>query len=280
MQRTLTHNQCKLTYDIEGAGAPVLFIQGVGVHGQGWRPQIAELAKKFCCLSFDNRGMGRSQPVGVELTVDQMAEDVRAILDAENWPSAHIIGHSLGGLIATKLAILAPKRVRSLSLLCTFANGRHAAPMTGRMFWLGMRSVIGTRRQRRHAFLQLLLSPEGFKTANRNVLADSLAPLFGHDLADQPPITKLQLRAMRHADTTSQLQTLAGIPTLVASAAHDPIAPPTLGKALAQQIPGAKYVEFSEASHGLPIQFANETNAMLLTHLLAAEAMLKPESTY
>ena len=69
----------------------------------------------------------------------------------------------------------------------------------------------------------------------------------------------------------SRLNELSGIPTLVVSARHDPIAPQALGKDIASRIRGARYVEFADASHALPIQLADEVNALLSEHLLAAE---------
>jgi pimeloyl-ACP methyl ester carboxylesterase len=77
---------------------------------------------------------------------------------------------------------------------------------------------------------------------------------------------------MRAADATPRLAELAGVPTLVVSAAHDPIAPPRAGRALAAGIPGARYVEMPDASHGAPIHQAGQVNALLLDHLTAAEA--------
>src|SRR5687768_4749782 len=119
----LEHRGCKLSYCIAGNGPPVLMIQGAGMHGDGWLPQIEGLADQYRCLRFDNRGMGKSQPFGAAITIEQMAEDARVIMDAEGWQSAHVAGHSMGGLIALHLALSEPKRVRSLALLCTFARG-------------------------------------------------------------------------------------------------------------------------------------------------------------
>ena len=270
--RYLDHAGCRIAYDVRGTGPPVLLIQGVGVSGEGWRPQVDELAAHHACLWFDNRGMGQSQPVGASRTVHQMADDARALLDAVGWERAHVVGHSLGGPVALDLALSERRRVRSLSLLCTFASGRAAAPLTPRMVWAGLGARIGTRRMRRRAFMQLVLSPEALAGDDRDALAARLAPLFGHDLADQPPVTGLQLRAMRAADLTPRLGELNGVPTLVVSGAYDPIAPPRLGRTLATGIPGARYVEFPDASHGLPIQFARRVNGMLLAHFKGAAA--------
>src|SRR3954468_17968138 len=87
---------CRLHYAVCGDGPPVLLIQGVGVHGDGWRPQVEALASHRQCLTFDNRGLGGSQPVGAAVTVEQMAEDARVLMDALGWESAHVVGHSLG----------------------------------------------------------------------------------------------------------------------------------------------------------------------------------------
>jgi pimeloyl-ACP methyl ester carboxylesterase len=276
MERASERFGCRLAYDVRGEGPPILFIQGVGVHADGWLPQVESLASSYTCVSFDNRGMGRSQPAGLGLTVREMADDSLAILDAEGWASAHIVGHSLGGLVALALAQAAPGRVRSLSLLCTFAGGRDAAPLTLRMAWAGCRARIGTRRMRRRGFLRLVMPPPALFGAEADALAERLRPLFGHDLADQPAIVSSQLRAMRAADTTPRLGELAGIPTLVVSGAHDPIAPPASGRALAAGIPGARYVEYPDASHGLPIHRAERVNALLSQHLTAAKAAWAP----
>lgn len=197
---TLDHGGCRLAYDVVGEGPPVLFIQGVGVHRGGWSPQVEALSSEFRCLSFDNRGMGRSQPLTLPLTVEQMADDARALLDCQGWESAHVVAHSLGGPIALELALSAPGRVRSLSLLCTVARGRDATRLSRRMLWLGLRSSIGTRRMRRRAFLEIVMPPGAVVASQAEELAARLAPLFGHDLAEQPPVAMRQLGALRAYD--------------------------------------------------------------------------------
>lgn len=267
MERTesvVEHRGCRLAYSVCGSGPKVLFIQGVGVQGDGWRPQTDALSDRFTCLSFDNRGMGESQPFTPPITVEQMADDARAVMDAAGWDAAHVVGHSLGGLTAVQLALSARSGVKSLTLLCTFTGGKTAAPMTARMIWLGMRTKLGTRRMRRHSFLRLVLPPG--QTADLDAMADKLAGLFGHDLADSPPVVDHQLKALRSTDLTSQLGELAGLPTLIVNAAHDPIAPPSAGRALHAGIPGSRYVEIADASHGWPITHAEQANAMLAEH--------------
>jgi pimeloyl-ACP methyl ester carboxylesterase len=176
--------------------------------------------------------------------------------------------------VAQHLALAARARVKSLALLCTVARGRDATRLSWRMLWLGLGSRLGTRRSRRRAFLRIVLPPAAVAGADLDALAARLEPLFGHDLADAPPITMRQLGALRAYDATARLAELAGIPTLVASATHDPIAPPRFGRALAAAIPGARFVEHAGASHGVPIHGAEEVNTLLAEHLAAADAVL------
>lgn len=271
---TFESDGCRFHYDLVGVGPPIVFIQGTGVHGAGWAPQTTVLQSEFACLSFDHRGMGASQPTGARVTIAQLAQDTLALMDAQGWASAHVVGHSLGGLVALEVALAARPRVRSLALLCTFARGRDATRLTPAMLWTGLRTRIGTRAQRRRAFLELVLPASARDADGLAAIAHELAPLFGHDLADQPPIVMTQLRAMTAYDATPRLAALEGIPTLVVSAAQDRIAPPALGRALASGLPGATYHELAGAAHGMPIQHAADVNAMLRTHFRRVEAAI------
>jgi pimeloyl-ACP methyl ester carboxylesterase len=265
----LRRTDTELYYEVTGHGAPVLFIQGVGLHGGGWKPQVTDLSKDYQCLTFDNRGMGRSQPLTTPLSIELMAEDALALMDAQGWESAHVVGHSMGGLIAQHLALSARRRVRSLALLCTIPRGRDATTPTPWLIWVGLRSHVGTKRMRRHAFLQMVMSPADHAAADLDVTAAEYEPLFGHDLAVQPPVAMKQLSAMAKYDATPRLGELAGLPTLVVSAQHDRITPPASGRAIAAGIPGARYVELAGVAHGVPIQYPGKINALLLEHLAA-----------
>jgi len=268
----IDHRGCRLFCRVQGHGPPVLLIQGVGVHGDGWEPQVRALATRYRCATFDNRGMGQSQPTGsADISVPQMAQDALAVMDSCGWTSAHLIGHSLGGLIAQHVALIARNRVRSLSLLCTFPRGRDATKLSGAMIWTGIRMRLGTRRQRRRAFLELVMPPNA-KAKLSDEMAQRLAPLFGHDLAEQPAIVMKQLAALKGYDATPRLAELAGLPTLVVSASYDRIAPVASGRALAAALPGAAFIELPEAAHGVPLEQPERINALLWEHLLRSEA--------
>ena len=271
MESEVANNGICLSVFTAGVGTPILFIQGVGLPGAGWKPQTDALQQGYSCIWFDNRGTGSTTAPLDSITVDRMADDCLQILNARSIDRAHVVGHSLGGLVALKLALSQPTRLRSLSLLCSFASGKAAAPLTRRMVWLGIRSRVGTRRMRRRGFLGIVLSPAGLVAADTDEVSERLALLFGHDLADQPPIVNRQLAAMRQCDLSARLGELAAIPTLIVSAEHDPIAPPKLGRAMAAQIPGARFVELPGVSHGVPIEFPSQINDLLSSHFEAID---------
>jgi len=242
-------------------------IQGVGVVGRGWQPQIDALSREYTLFSFDNRGIGRSTMASnAGLSIESMAQDALAVMDANRVDRFHLVGHSMGGVVAQEVALRATARVRSLCLMNTVVRGRDATGLTLPMIVTGLRTRIGTRAMRRRAFLELVMPSEALQSIDRGELCDRLAALFGHDLADQPPVVMPQLRAMARYDARDRLAALGAIPTLVMSAAHDRIAAPASGRHLAAAIPGARYMEYPDAGHGLPIQHADRVNAALREH--------------
>jgi pimeloyl-ACP methyl ester carboxylesterase len=259
----LTRDDVVLYYEASGKGPPVLLIQGIGVVGGCWRPQARALANEFQTLFFDNRGIGKSLPCTGPISIETMAQDALALMDCAGWASAHVVGHSMGGVIAQQLALDAPSRVRSLSLLCTFPRGKDAARLTPWVLWMTLRTRVGTRAMRRRAFLEMLWPANLLAKADTRALAAEVGELVGRDLAESPPVLMKQLRAMARHDASARLKALAAIPTLVLSAEHDPIARPGYGKMLADAIPGARFQVLLGCSHGMTIQKAAEVNQQL-----------------
>jgi len=269
---TLKRPDVDLYYEVSSQGPPVLLIQGIGVVGEAWRPQVGALRHRFQTLIFDNRGIGKSIPCTGSISIEAMAEDARALMDAAGWESAHVVGHSMGGVIAQQLALDAPRRVRSLSLLCTFARGKDAARVTPWVLWMTLRTRIGTRQMRRRAFLEMICPPAALQTADTDALAARFSALIGRDLADQPPILMRQLMAMGRHDTYNRLGELRHLPTLVISAEHDRIALPRYGQLLTNAIPGARFELLRDASHGVPIHTPDHINDLLLPFLVSIES--------
>jgi len=256
-----------ISYGMTGSGPAVLLIQGVGVEGRAWQPQIECLRSRFTVVHVDNRGTGASTYAGGALSVEQMAYDALAVMDAAGIDSFHVMGHSMGGVVAQELALAEPRRVRSLSLLCTFAAGHDVVHLDWAMIWSGIRSRLGTRASRRAAFLEMIAPTHLLTPEQQEALQGRLTSVFGRDLADPPAVAMRQLRALSRYDARDRLQSLSGISTLVVSGELDRIARPESGRALAAAIPGATYFEVPGAGHAFPAYRPEWINQRLLHHL-------------
>ena len=113
----------KIRWDSQGTGEPLLLIQGLGYGRWGWDPVVPGLAERYRVLTFDNRGIGESDKPAGPYTAREMADDALQVLDEAGVERAHVLGASLGGMIAQELAVKAPARVDKLVLCCTTPGG-------------------------------------------------------------------------------------------------------------------------------------------------------------
>jgi pimeloyl-ACP methyl ester carboxylesterase len=107
----------------------VLLIQGLGYARWGWEPVTDLLARSFDVLLYDNRGIGESDAPPGPYTVEQLAADAVQVLDEAGVERAHVVGTSLGGMVAQELALSSPERVDRLVLVCTTPGGPESFPM-------------------------------------------------------------------------------------------------------------------------------------------------------
>jgi pimeloyl-ACP methyl ester carboxylesterase len=119
----------RIAWESTGDGAPVLLVQGLGYARWGWDPVVPGLAERFRVLTFDNRGIGESDKPAGPYTARQMADDALQVLDEAGLERAHVVGSSLGGMIAQEVAAAAPERVDKLVLCSTTPGGPDAVPM-------------------------------------------------------------------------------------------------------------------------------------------------------
>jgi 3-oxoadipate enol-lactonase len=122
----------KIAWERHGTGPALLLIHGLGYARWGWEPVVEPLARSFDVLLFDNRGIGDSEAPPGPYTATQMAEDAVRVLDEAGVERAHVVGTSLGGMIAQELALGWPDRVERLVLACTTPGGAQAFPMPQR----------------------------------------------------------------------------------------------------------------------------------------------------
>ncbi len=176
----------RIHYDVSGQrdGEPLLLIHGLGADSRGWILQRQSLAARYRLITMDNRGVGRSDKPPGPYDLETMALDATAALDAAGFESAHVLGASMGGIIAQILAVEHPDRVRSLILACTAC--RHL-PWRRQLLeqWivdvetLGMRGfvnrnlrwLVGPRSLRRVWPALTLLGPLAFNVAPEAFIA-------------------------------------------------------------------------------------------------------------
>ena len=115
-----------LYWESTGTGTPVLLIHGLGLSGGAWWRTVDALSPTLRVITFDHRGIGRSESLRPSYTTEAMADDAVSILDELGLESAHVYGISLGGMIAQQLALRHPERIRSLVLGATQPGGRRA----------------------------------------------------------------------------------------------------------------------------------------------------------
>ncbi|MCA9564114.1 MAG: alpha/beta hydrolase [Myxococcales bacterium] len=267
----LSHNDASIAFRVSGdSGHPVVLIQGSGAVGEGWRHQVPSLSAAHRVLTFDNRGVGESTGPTHNLSVELMAGDTLALMDHLGWSTAHVVGHSLGGLIAQEIAIAAPERVTSLVLASTFSRGRHITKMSGKMAWLSIKSMIGTKQSRRQAFIDMAFSKAWQGDRSTEALHEVVSPIFGRDLATQPPIVRKQVFSARRHNRYDDLKAIAA-PSLICHGDRDIIASIAGARELAESIQNSTLDVYEGFGHAITVEAADRFNQSVLNHLAEAE---------
>jgi 3-oxoadipate enol-lactonase len=236
----------ELNYERAGEGEPLLLIQGMTANLLAWgRPFSALLEERFDCIAFDNRGMGLSTPVSEGFSIAEMAADTVGLLDALEVESAHVLGISMGGMIAQELALAHPERLRTLTLGCTYCGGEGSAFMDPADVQVLVEAIgSGDRDRALRAMYELNLSP-GFRAE------ESRYPSF-HEMAAALPapleVIGLQLQAIFAHDTSARLPELT-VPTLVVHGTADRVLPVVNGRRIASLIPGSRLEILDEVGH-------------------------------
>lgn len=260
-----------ISYQHVGESGPrVLLLMGFGMRGEVWKPQIDGLQNDCQLIHFDNRGIGQSDEVGEAISMRDMATDAARVLDAVGWSEeVHVVGVSMGGMIAQELALLTPDRVASLTLVATHAGGPNAwlPPPKGIVHFLA--THVGPAEKRAQAMAKLLY-PKRFL---REVDNQALKERMHFQMAPRPRRETLrkQLAAIRRHDTRKRLEKLR-MPTLIIKPERDILVSPRHSDRLKEGIKHAKVMKLPEAGHGLIFQCAEKVNQRLLEHFASATA--------
>jgi 3-oxoadipate enol-lactonase len=239
------HDGARIHWSSLGRGEPLVMIMGLGCTSAMWFRLAPRLAKRHRVILLDNRGVGQTEVRSfVVHRVSTMAADVAAVIDAAGERSAHVLGLSMGGMIAQQFAIDFPDRVRSLTLMATNCGGAHA--------------VLAERQVWELLFSKGKSAPEDDLEAMRpyTYAAATPAAVIDEDhlvrLADFPTLRgyQAQLYGLMGWSSYSRLPRLS-CPTLVLHGQEDRLIPPVNARILSERIAGATLVEFEAASHWL-----------------------------
>lgn len=230
-----TTDGARISYEVSGSGDHVLLIMGFASDRRMWLFQVPALSDRYAVITYDHRGIGESSGSLEGLSMEAMAADALAVLDAAGAERAHVVGISMGGAIAQHLALAAPDRVRSLVLASTWCARNTYLPRLGRIGQrlleaLGHSAVV-------QASMLWLFTPRFLLEQGALVdQAESMAEQFAVD----PDVFLAQQRALLEHHTVDRLAQVQA-PTLIMVGERDIFVPPELSEQIAAAMPRARF---------------------------------------
>lgn len=260
MPLTTTADGVRLYYERHGdAGDPLLLVMGLGSPLEFWELQTAPFSRCHRVCVYDNRGVGRSDKPAGPYDVRTLARDAVAVMDACGFARAHVVGMSMGGMIAQELAIRHSDRLGALVLAATYAKPDDQ-----------LRTTLATSippqsidpKQLFKMMMSMVLSAE-FVTRQRDWLRAMRERVLPHVTAEG---FIAQLAAVTAHDATAELSRISA-PTLVLKPGADQLIPPRASDLLAREIAGARLVTFDHAAHGFNVEQPDKFNRAVLDFL-------------
>ena len=256
-------NGININYAIDGDGPQtVVLVNGLADDLETWAYQVPALLEAgYRVVRFDNRGIGHSDKPAGPYSTDLMADDTKALVDSLGVTDFHLMGVSMGGMIAQTYALKYASDLRSLTLACTYAA---PGPFCSRMFsmWSDAAQVLGVPFVMRDVTLWAF-TLDFFRTREDELAEFETAMRY----LDQPVHAYLaQLALIQHHDTTTFLGQLA-VPTLVLAGEQDILIPTALSHDLHELIPGSQW-RTTPGGHGCMWEHPDAFNSAFVGFLL------------
>jgi 3-oxoadipate enol-lactonase len=246
-------------YERRGSGEPLLLIQGLGGNSAHWGEAfLTQLEGDFDLIAFDNRGAGQSGSPSDDFTIADLATDTLGLLDALELERAHILGISMGGMVAQELALRAPDRVITLTLGCTSPGGTQARPTASEVVQELTAAVLSGNKERMlRTGYELVVSAQFAADPVNYAQFSETARRYPADIQ----LLMSQYAALNGHDVYGRLRGLT-VPTLVIHGTADRMLDHINGDLIASMVPGARlelldgvghlfFVEEPERSAGL-----------------------------
>jgi len=264
---TIKVNDISIYYEVHGKGEPLLLISGLGYDLTAWMFQPPEFSKKYRVVVFDNRGVGRTDAPDMAYSTEMMADDTVGLMNALSIEETHILGLSMGGLIAQYLAFKYPKRVRSLILADTAASPhslfKHVANAWVRMTQEGINHETFVRNQ-----LPWLYTNKFFENQKR--VQTAIDRILANPYPQPAYAFSRQASAAIEHDTRDRIGHITA-PTLVLVGKEDILCPVKLSEELAAGIPNAELVVLEGRGHGSCGEIPDRFNRAVLEFLAKVE---------
>ena len=272
---TVSVGSLELFQETHGSGAPLLLIMGLAVDSTGWALQVPEFAKHYQTTVFDNRGVGRSSKPSGPYTIAEMATDTVGLMDELGIAQAHVVGISMGGMIAQELALQHPERVDRLVLACTYAEPLAAmarqqqeslAQFGGAIDSTGAMAVDAAALDPMALFQHLmpLVFTPTFLAQELPKLMQLMTGSLQWGFSVEGILAQVQACMGHH--TTERLNQIAA-PTLVLTGDADRLIAPEHSDVLAEKIPDAALLKLAGGSHGFNFETPAAFNNAVLQFL-------------
>ncbi len=248
-------------YEVHGEGEPLVLICGASVSVDMMYAFIPVYSPEYKLVIFDNRGAGQSDAPDIPYTTAMMANDLAGLLDTIEVDSAHIMGTSMGGMIAQELALRHPDRVKSLILACTYCGGPSSSIITDPEMMQRMADL--PPKEGLMEIMRLCISQK-FLDENPGLLEQIAEQMMQHPIS--PHGQMRQTEAEMGHNTYERLPEIK-MPTMIIHGDDDRIIPVENANILASRIPGAELAILKNAGHMFFVEVEDESNRIMLDFL-------------